>query len=878
MNCRMVVIIVACWLVAGCSPATKPVVPAVPKGVTPQAAQSLSPGQPPASTRTNSPRALSSAAPTSTLPSVSLPVVTDRIALWNLPERGRHPYAMELMGSGLYVLNTETNNIAIVDNDKVAGYIPVGKQPVALAADPTSNLLYVASNDTGSISIITNDHVVRTRNVGEAIRSLLFFDGRLFVGLDSKGTILVLDPMNLETGSTIHLPNAFSIINLAGDIVHHRLYANLYDRTAVIDSQDLHLTALLPVTGGYYTLAADPASDAILTSTYESASSVQYLTAIDPKTGAIRSRAKIGQDPAGVVVNSDGSRAYVANSYSNDVTIIDPREMTVIRTIRIDMAPRALALDEKAHRLYVGNSDSDNITVVGTDLNEVQAVIPLAMMPTAIVANPASGRVYVANASTDSVYVLEGARLVKEIPVGHHPRDLARDDRSNRLFVANAADGTVSVIDETNFNVTTTAPITQPLTTVAVDPVHARLFAGGVILGLNDLKPLGSLVLQGMTLNSGNPPLMVRINPNIDRLYVMASNGVPGSNSRYQTYSVDGATLKQRSGLAQSGNTTAMEIDPEANREFNAATHPLAHTDELDVFDATDARVLSLALPARTIGMVYNPQTHHLFLSHATSYARGYGPTPVPADDMIQVLDGTFFGEVGRLRVPFPGQMTRLGNTIYVVGREDGVVSLIQDLVVRTPPSPTPTLTPTPWPTMPPGIYTATFPILTPTSRPTGTPTLSPQVTCRFPVGPAVSSRWNRVLASHLGCPLAPESHANFAMRPFERGTMYYRADAKSILILFGDKTWLAFNDTWEDSQPADSCPGIFVPPGLAKPTRGFGKVWCAQEGVRTKIGAATGDEVGLYDAPLQLFERGVVMTGAKSTPVIIMYNDGHWE
>ncbi len=133
-------------------------------------------------------------------------------------------------------------------------------------------------------------------------------------------------------------------------------------------------------------------------------------------------------------------------------------------------------------------------------------------------------------------------------------------------------------------------------------------------------------------------------------------------------------------------------------------------------------------------------------------------------------------------------------------------------------------------------------------------------------------------MASLLGCSTGPATASNFAMRAFEHGSMVYRAESKIIFVLYDDKTWQIFNDTWQDPQPADSCPSISVPAGRQKPTRGFGKVWCTLSGVRNKIGAATGDEIGLYAAPYQTFQRGFMISGPQANQVMILYNDGHWE
>jgi len=799
----------------------------------------------------------------------SAPTVRARVVLRDLPGVGRNPYGMALLGDKLYVVNTGTDNLAVIQNDRVVKFLPTGKRPADIVADPAQNRLYVANAGDKTISLVVNDQVALTTSVGAEPRALLLLENRLFVGLDSKGTILVLDPGTLQTQSSITLPNAFSIISLAGDAVHHRIYASLYDKIAVIDSNNLRVLKIIDAKGSYYTLVANPNNDSILAAIYNSTYNAQFLTALDPVAGSTRGQVKIGGDPHGAVLAMDGSRVYVANSYANTVSVVNPRDMTEIAVIPVDLRPYALALDEKARRLYVANYDDDNVNAIDTQSNQVVATIPLGMNVSALVANESAGRVYAASASTDSVFVIEGARVVKEIGVGRNPVDLARDAQGNRILVANTADGTLTLIDESSFSIRATQPITRFMATVAVDNPRARIFAGDVILDANTLAPIGKLTMRGFTLGSVITPDFVRVNPNLNRIYALGSNGTPGSNSRLILYSVDGNTLTQRNTPSCIyGNVSAIALDPETNRVYTAEAHPLAYTYGLCAWDAQDAKIISLPLPTYAPGIEYNPQTHHLFLSQVLR--RGsYGPTPTLGNDAVFVLDTNSFGQVARLQVDNPGKMARLGNTIYVANREDGSITLIEDVAMPIPPVPTPTLTPTPYPTLPP-MPTLTRAV-TPAARVTATP-------CALAVSPQFAARLTIEPQARLNCPTEAARSVNFVTQSFERGAMFWREDEKRIIVLFGDKTWSAFDDTWNNSLPEDSCPSVGVAGGLTKPRRGFGKVWCEQVNVRAKLGAATAAEFGAYPALAQRFERGQMFAGAQPNQAFVLYVDDKWE
>jgi len=619
--------------------------------------------------------------PTST-PSVLR--VREKLVLRNLPGIGRNPYAIALLDGNVYAANSTTDNVAVIQNDRVIKFIPVGKRPNGIVADAAQKRLYVSNGNDKTISIITNDQVTLTTSIGEDAEALALMDNRLFVGARSKGLVLVLDPNTLQTQTTITIPGSFGVINFAGDPVHHRLYAAIFDKIAIIDTTTLRVARILDAPGSYYALLANPANDSLLVAVYESATNAQYLVALDPVSGTTRGRVKIGGDPRGALINADGSRIYIANSFSNTISVINARDLTRVTDVPVARRPHALALDESARRLYVANLDSDNISVIDTASNQLSATIPVGMNITALTTN-GTNRVYIASASTDSVFVIEDARVIKEVPVGRNPVDLARDAQTHRLYTANSADGTLTIIDESNFAVRATSPITTFLTTVAVD--GTRLLAGDVILDVNTLTPIGRITMRGITLNSVITPELIRLNPSLNRIYAFGGNGVPGSNYRRVTYSIDGTTLQQRTTLAYAGNSEHIVIDPETNRVFMAGMHPLAITYELGVYDANDVRLVGLPLTTRTMGLAYNPQTQHLFLSQENS---------------ILVLDTHSWGQVMRLNVSAPGKMTRLSNTIYVANREDGSITLIEDVAMPTPPSPTPTSTPTLFPTLAP--------------------------------------------------------------------------------------------------------------------------------------------------------------------------------
>ncbi|RME76309.1 MAG: hypothetical protein D6784_06165, partial [Chloroflexi bacterium] len=108
-----------------------------------------------------------------------------------------------------------------------------------------------------------------------------------------------------------------------------------------------------------------------------------------------------------------------------------------------------------------------------------------------------------------------------------------------------------------------------------------------------------------------------------------------------------------------------------------------------------------------------------------------------------------------------------------------------------------------------------------------------------------------------LGCPVGA-AQVTMATQDFERGRMFWRSDTATIYVFAGDQPLGRFADTWDDSQPAYTCPEagpLETPP---TPQRGFGKVWCTEPEVRQRLGWAVSGETA-FEAVVQEFETGLI-------------------
>lgn len=82
---------------------------------------------------------------------------------------GTKPYAMtfSLDGKRLYVTNTESDNLSVIDTQTltVLANVPVGKSPRGISLDSTGNFLYVTNYDDSSVSVVSTDSLTEVAEI-----------------------------------------------------------------------------------------------------------------------------------------------------------------------------------------------------------------------------------------------------------------------------------------------------------------------------------------------------------------------------------------------------------------------------------------------------------------------------------------------------------------------------------------------------------------------------------------------------------------------------------------------------------------------------------------------------------------------------------------
>jgi|SRR5579859_187255 len=138
------------------------------------------------------------------------------------------------------------------------------------------------------------------------------------------------------------------------------------------------------------------------------------VVAFDAKTGAIRTRVRVGISPYELALSADGRRLFVSDWGEKTVSVVDVAAKKVIKTISVGFNPNDMLLTADG-RLFVACSNENTVYVIDTHTLQVMQVISTALYPKA--------------------------------PEGSTPNSLALDRKRGLLFVANADNNDIAVVD-----------------------------------------------------------------------------------------------------------------------------------------------------------------------------------------------------------------------------------------------------------------------------------------------------------------------------------------------------------------------------------------------------------------------------------------------
>ncbi len=280
--------------------------------------------------------------------------------------------------------------------------------------------------------------------------------------------------------------------------------------------------------------------------------------------------------------------------------------------------------------------------------------------------------------SVDQVAALGEGGITEMWPTEAAPDRLVWLPEQAQIAVLSAAGGTLTLhspdgVPAEQYHVGSGA------TALFHDRAHEMLYAGGMVLDL--ATGLTATVAVGTPLGMSEAPALVAVDSDRGITYLVAGNGVLGSNYGLIAYRLedDGTTMP-----GGPGRLSIVDLLYDEGADLFYSVYERMGTYGLQVWDpATESERPSLPLPWRPMALALNPATQHLWVAFDGALRDGG-----VGDGALRAYDTRTMGVVAELA--FGGSVTALAvdaesNRVYVACDADQAVWVIQDLVMQIP-------------------------------------------------------------------------------------------------------------------------------------------------------------------------------------------------
>jgi YVTN family beta-propeller protein len=333
----------------------------------------------------------------------------------------------------VYVTNGGSDTVTILDvvNVRVDRELPVGHNPVAVAASPTRNEIYVvnsgAPSANGSLSVIDAEH-------NSVVATITLHRQPVSIDLNAAGTLAYIANSGSNSVSVVDLMGRREVAQIAAgdDPVFVRLVSD--GKTLVVANQ--HGNA---------------------------------ATIIDAATNKVRASFPSCPGASEVIIGPDSTKAFLPCSAGHQVMVValsqpdaHPAEPDRLETLMdVGRAPVDLASSPDGWNVFVSNSLSDSVSEIYYSTDEVGDTYMIGNTPVRGIVSRDDSLLYVANNHSQevTVYSIDDNKRIGSITVGDGPAALAFSAAGHLLFVADSRSGDVAVIRTASQSLFTLLPV-----------------------------------------------------------------------------------------------------------------------------------------------------------------------------------------------------------------------------------------------------------------------------------------------------------------------------------------------------------------------------------------------------------------------------------
>jgi len=154
---------------------------------------------------------------------------------------------------------------------------------------------------------------------------------------------------------------------------------------------------------------------------------------------------------ANLVVSPNGKRVYISLPGVNQLAVVDTQTAKLIKVINTGKKPGAVIVSSDNSQVFVANTDSDSISIIDTNSFQSQSVTHLSIdNPVSMDISPDNGNIYVVNQDSNSLVEINPSTLsIRSVSVGEKPLGISVTPDGKTILVSNSTLSTVSLIDST---------------------------------------------------------------------------------------------------------------------------------------------------------------------------------------------------------------------------------------------------------------------------------------------------------------------------------------------------------------------------------------------------------------------------------------------
>jgi YVTN family beta-propeller protein len=483
----------------------------------------------------------------------------------------------------------ERGNVSVIAGatNEIIATIPVGQSGWdygEVAVDETANRVYVVNRGDETLTVING----ATHQVLTTIQDVetVAVDGagghpstgsghRLYVAEGEK--VCLLDASDYRELRSTSLPPGSVVSVLALNSPADRLYLarSSPDVLDIFTASTLERVTTVPLEGHVQDLAANTVTNRLYVALGSEAAN-EILT-LDGTSGDSVASLMMGEryQITVLAVDEAADRLYVGRAMWQEpgVLVVNGATGQIVDQIGPANSVEGIALDPRQKKLYLSLTYENQVAVIDTERKATIALVPTAIEVVDAAVNPNYQRLYITD-SADQLHIFDSADY-EELAVVPGGGLLAVDDVRHRVYVGDPDGQGVQIIDgQTNRPLGLIPQTGKPVVNSKTNELY--IVSGGIYIADPEAQrvvgKIDSTFARPDYLSPNSFAVDLAIDPQLDLLYVILNNGVPGSNNGNYLQVYDGLT--HTAVLTDTElSVVSIDVDPTTGQAYVTRSH-----------------------------------------------------------------------------------------------------------------------------------------------------------------------------------------------------------------------------------------------------------------------------------------------------------------